>query len=184
MDKEEARQKVATLVQRWRSLSHSQVQRDYQEANTRKDFILPLFEALGWNTALADEVFEERRAASGAVDYAFRIRGVSRFYLEAKPLREELASNPDWVKQAVTYAYSKGIPWVVLTNFRELWAFSGDVQPQRFLTLTAERYLDDFDLLRLLSKEAVVAGLLEQQAARYGAFPPPKSPSRNGCTSN
>ena len=108
MDKAEARQKVAALVERWSSLSHAQVQRDYQEANTRKDFILPLFEALGWNTALADEVFEARKAASSAVDYAFRLRGVSRFYLEAKPLRAELASNPEWVKQAVTYAYLTG----------------------------------------------------------------------------
>ena len=172
MDKEEARQNIVTLIARWHSLSPAQIQRDYQEANTRKDFILPLFEALGWNTALADEVFEERRAASGAVDYAFRIRGVSRFYLEAKPLRTELTSNPDWVKQAVTYAYSKNIPWVVLTNFKDLWAFSGDVQPQRFLTLTADQYVDDFDLLWLLSKEAVEAGLLEQEAAKRGAFPP------------
>jgi type I restriction-modification system DNA methylase subunit len=178
MDKEQARLKVAALVERFHSLSYAQVQRDYQEANTRKDFILPLFEALGWDTALVDEVFEERRAASGAVDYAFRIRGVSRFYLEAKPLRAELSSNPDWVKQAVTYAYSKGIPWVVLTNFKELWAFSGDVQPQRFLTLAADRYVEDFDLLNLLSKEAVEQGLLEKEAAKYGAFPPKVSVER------
>src|SRR5918999_735013 len=179
MDKLEAKQKVANLKEYWRSLSPSRIRQDYQEANTRKDFILPLFDALGWNIALADEVFEERRAASGTVDYAFRIRGISRFYLvEAKPLRAELDSNPDWVKQAVTYAYSKGVPWVILTNFKGLWAFSGDVQPKRFLTLAAERYLEDFDLLWLFSKEAVEAGTLEQEAARYGAFRPKVSIER------
>jgi predicted type IV restriction endonuclease len=141
MDKAEARQRIANLVAHWRSLTPSQIHQDYQEANTRKDFIRPLFDALGWNTALADEVFEEHRAANGAVDYAFRIRGVSRFYLEAKALRAELSSNSEWVKQAVTYAYSRGVPWVVLTNFKELWAFGGDVRAQRFLTLSAERYV-------------------------------------------
>lgn len=178
MDKAEARQKVASLVEHWRSLSPAQIRQDYQEANTRKDFILQLFNYLGWNTALADEVYEERKAASGAVDYAFRIRGVSRFYLEAKALREELPLHPEWVKQAVSYAYARGIPWVILTNFKELWAFSGDVQPRQFLTLSAERYLEDFDILWLLSREAVEAGLLEQEAARYGAFPPKVSVER------
>ena len=129
MDKSEARQKITSLLEHWRSLSPSQIRQDYQEANTCKDFILPLFDALGWNTGLADEVFAERQAAGGAVDYAFRIRGVSRFYLEAKPLRAELASNPNWVNQAVTYAYSKGVPWVVLTNFKELWALVATYAP-------------------------------------------------------
>jgi hypothetical protein len=150
-----SRQRITGLLERWRSLSNPQIRQDYHEANTRKDFILLLFEALGWNTASADEVFEEQPVAAGAVDYAFRIRGVSRFYLEAKALREELASNPNYVRQAVTYAYTKGVPWVVLTNFKELWAYSGDVQPRRFLTLSADRYLEDFNLLWLLSKDAV-----------------------------
>lgn len=167
-----SRQRIAELLEQWRSLGNPQIRQDYHEANTRKDFILPLFDALGWNTASADEVFEEQRVATGAVDYAFRLRGVSRFYLEAKALREELASNPNYVTQAVTYAYTKGVPWVVLTNFKELWAYSGDVQPRRFLTLSADRYLEDFNLLWLLSKDAVEAGTLEQEAARSGAFPP------------
>ena len=170
--KEEARTKVAELVERWRSLTPGQVRNTYQEANTRKDFVLGLFRALGWDTDRAEEVFEERKAGRGEVDYAFRIREISRFYLEAKPLRDELASHPEWVKQAVTYAYNKSIPYVVLTNFRDLWVYNGDVRPQRFLTLRADQYVDDFDLLWLLSKESTEQGLLEQEAEKNGALPP------------
>ena len=48
--KEEARAKVAELVERWRAVSPDQVRNTYQEANTRKDFVLPLFRAMGWDT--------------------------------------------------------------------------------------------------------------------------------------
>ena len=170
--KDEARARVAELIASFQALSSSQVRDTYQEANTRKDFVLPLMGALGWNTNSAEEVFEERRAGRGEVDYAFRLRGVSRFYLEAKPLRDELTSHPEWVKQAVSYAYNKSIPYVVLTNFKDLWVFNGDVRPQRFLTLPVGQYLDDFDLLWLMSKEATEQGLLEREAEKHGALPP------------
>ncbi len=171
INKEEARDRIAALVERWQSLTAGE-RRRYNEENTKKDFVLPLFEALGWNVKDAAEVAAEHAAAPGRVDYAFRLRGVSRFYVEAKALRDDLAGHPAWVKQAVSYAYNKGIHWVVLTNFNDLWVFSGDVQPHRFLTLTADKYVDDFETLWLLSKEATEAGLLEQLAAKHGVFPP------------
>lgn len=111
-------------------------------------------------------------SASGAVDYAFRLRGVSRFYLEAKPLREDLASQPRWIQQAVSYAYNKGIPWVVLTNFKSLWVFAVGEREQRFITLSADQYIADVERLWLLSRPAVESGLLEQEAAKVGATPP------------
>jgi type I restriction-modification system DNA methylase subunit len=169
--KDEARATIAALVGRFQALTPAQVRDTYQEANTRKDFVLPLFRALGWNTDDANDVFEHRRVGRRFPDYAFLIRGVSRFYLEAKPLRENL-DDLEWVKQAVSYAYNKGIPYVVLTNFKDLWVYNGDVKPQRFLVLSADKYLDDFEDLWLLSKDATEVGLLEQEARKHGALPP------------
>ena len=55
--------------------------------------------------------------SKGRVDYAFKIKGVSRFYLEAKHLKADL-NNAEYIKQAVTYAYNKGVTWAGLTSTR------------------------------------------------------------------
>ena len=49
---------------------------------------------------------EKEQASNGKIDYAFKLNNVSQFYLEAKPLRADL-TRQDYIKQAVTYAYSK-----------------------------------------------------------------------------
>ena len=167
---EHAERQISAIVQRWQSLSPADV-RQYNEENTKNVFIQPLFEALGWNFHDIEEVTAEHAAAQGRVDYAFRVNGVSRFYLEAKPLRTELSSGPDWVRQAVGYAYSKGIPWVILTNFKDFWGYTGDGD-RRFITMSAADYAAHIDRLWLLSKESVSSGLLERELALEGAIPP------------
>ncbi|MDP3063363.1 MAG: N-6 DNA methylase, partial [Chloroflexota bacterium] len=145
----------------------------YNEANTKKDFIRPLFEALGWRFEGQDEVSEEHPVGSGRADYLFRIGGVSRFYLEAKSLRHDLASQPKWETQAVSYAYSKSISWAVLTNFKELWLFAASEHGRRpFINLTLNEYLTDFEKLWLLSKESLESGLLDAEARKLGVVPP------------
>jgi predicted type IV restriction endonuclease len=55
--------------------------------DTRRIFILPLFDALGWDTTgNPDEVAEEVSGVAGRADYAFRIGGITRFLLEAKAI--------------------------------------------------------------------------------------------------
>ena len=170
MTLEHARLQIADIVERWQSLSPADV-RQYNEENTKNIFIQPLFEALGWDFHDINEVTAEQPAARGRVDFAFRVNGVSRFYLEAKPLRDELSSNSEWVKQAVGYAYGKGIPWVILTNFKELWGFTGDGD-RRFITLNADGFTATIERLWLLSKESVASGYLERGLAVEGVIPP------------
>ena len=55
---------------------------------TKKDFIEPLFRALGWNIEDSDEVKAEEKVSKKRVDYAFRIDGINKFFLEAKALKE------------------------------------------------------------------------------------------------
>jgi type I restriction-modification system DNA methylase subunit len=170
MDKEQARKEVAALLAKEQGMSEAARRRENEEA-TKQGLILPLFRALGWDTDNTNEVAPEVKAGSGRVDYAFRIGGIARFYLEAKPLAEPLDNH---VKQAVSYAYNKGIPYAVLTNFRDLWAFTADVveRPPRFLSLSADQYLTAFDDLWFLSKDAVTSGTLEEEAIKRGASPP------------
>jgi len=167
--KEKARQEIAKLVEKYQSLSQTAI-KGYTEAQTRRVFIEPLFSALGWDIYGGEEVVEEVKAVAGRVDYVFKLHGVSQFYLEAKPLRAEL-TKPEYIKQAITYAYNKGITWAILTNFEGLQVYNAQTG-RPFINLTCESYLRDFDDLWLLSRESFEHNALNERAEKYGALPP------------
>ncbi|MDH7489257.1 MAG: hypothetical protein QHH80_07080 [Anaerolineae bacterium] len=96
---EAARHDIAQLVARYRALS-SRERKEYNEAATRQGFILPLFRALGWNVDDPNEVKPEEQVSRGFVDFAFRIGGVAKFFLETKKIPEDL-SDPRWARQAI-----------------------------------------------------------------------------------
>jgi len=167
--KEEARQELAKLVDKYQSLTPSAI-RKYTEADTRRIFVMPLFHALGWDVYSREEVAEEVKAATGRVDYVFKLRGVSQFYLEAKALRVDL-TKPEYIKQAITYAYNKGITWAVLSDFEGLQVYNAQTG-RLFINLSRDNYLKDFDDLWLLSRESLESNALNERAERYGALPP------------
>ena len=101
------RNAIRDLVARHESLTPAQ-RRAYNEAATRNDFIDPLFAALGWDMHDNAEVAREVTVGSRRrVDYAFRIRGVSRFLLEAKALNDPL--EDEHVRQAMDYAWNADV---------------------------------------------------------------------------
>lgn len=125
----------------------------------------------------SDEVAAEEKSSNGRVDYAFKIGGVSKFYLEAKPLREDLNQRPDWAKQVITYAENKGVTWAVLTNFKQLMVFNAEwdepaLERARFLNLTYQEYLPAFHKLWWLSRDSVEKGVLDEEARQVGALKP------------
>ncbi len=170
MTKEEAKQKIVELVTKYESLSPSEI-KGFHEAKTKQGFIEPLFRALGWDFDDTNEIAPEEKASNGRVDYAFKLKGVSQFYLEAKALKADL-TNPDYIKQAVTYAYNKGVTWAVLTDFEELRLFNAQANTP-FLTFTYKDYTTNFDKLWLLSRESLENGVLNKEAAQYGALQTP-----------
>jgi type I restriction-modification system DNA methylase subunit len=169
MSKEEARQALVRLVDKYQSLTPSAI-RKYTEADTRRIFIMPLFHALCWDVYSREEVAEEVKAATGRVDYVFKLHGVSQFYLEAKALRADL-TKPEYIKQAITYAYNKGITWAVLTDFERLQVYNAQTG-RRCLNLSYDNYLKNFDDLWLLSRESLENNALNEWAEKYGALPP------------
>ena len=61
MNKKEAKEEIGKIVAKYERLTPGE-KREYNEAMTRKDFILPLFHVLGWdvyNDSIANEVKEE-----------------------------------------------------------------------------------------------------------------------------
>jgi len=135
-------------------------------------YILPLFEALGWAIHRPDEVMLEVHISGGFADYGFYTNGVPVFYLEIK--RSKKLTEKD-MKQSISYSYSKGVTWSILTDFEELMVFNADWETSkpieaRFLHLKYSEFVEHFDDLWLLSKSAMQASphLIDQQAERYG----------------
>lgn len=154
-NKKQAKEQVAQLIEKYEKAN----KQGLNEANTRKDYILPLFAALGWRTDDSGEVAEEVRIGKLWADYAFKLGGVTRFYLEAKKAGADL-ENVDFAHQAVSYAYNKGASWAVLTNFEGLKLFNAEwdvreVNTLRVLDLPYSQYLERFDDLWAFSRESV-----------------------------
>lgn len=171
MTKPEAKARVTTLIKKYERVKAARDLSRYDESNTRKDFIMPLFEALGWDVYnnYSREVVEEV-VIVGRVDYSFRLDNIPRFLLEAKALKVNLEKD-EWAKQAVSYGYNMGIPWVVLTDFEGLKLFNSEWEvpfPRPVLELTYDQYLTKFDELWLLSKESFGSGDLSKIASKWG----------------
>ena len=86
MMKNESLQQIERLVGKYEDLTPVQ-RRDYNESMTCKDFILPLFQALGWdvyNRFTDYEVASEAQVSGKRVDYSFHLNNIIKFFLEAK----------------------------------------------------------------------------------------------------
>jgi type I restriction-modification system DNA methylase subunit len=172
-DKETAKQQIEILIKKYKKIEEENLINKYQEAETGKDFILPLFRALGWDTENLNEVTTEERISKKRVDYGFKINGISKFFVEAKSLKKSL-DNTEYEKQAINYAWLKGCSWAVLTNFKKIKIFNAEWEmldnPSQNLVkeISYEEFLTRFDELWLLSKESFEQGLLDKEAEKWG----------------
>ena len=173
--REEALKKIEELVAKLGRYRQSGLIARTGEEGTKKDFITPLFRALGWdveNDKSLDEVINEERVSKGRVDYSFRINGIPKFFLEAKALNKGLDEIKD-SSQAINYAWHKGTSWAVLTDFQTLVIYNAEVKDNnlsnaRFKTLTFDQFVEHFEELWLLSKPAFDEGLLDKAALSWG----------------
>lgn len=175
MDEKKVKQEIQKLVDKFERIKDEGKYKKYNEENTKKDFILPLFRILGWNVEDSDEVKAEEKVSKKRVDYAFRINGYPKFYLECKPFREFI-SEPKYAKQAIEYAWNKSVTWAILCNFEGIRVFNAewkwnDKQPMRnqFLDLRYNDYLgSSFEYLTWLSRENFEKDLLDKKATVLG----------------
>ncbi len=86
---------ILALVERFQQHSEAYHSGHYNETQLRREFLDPFFEALGWDVnnrqgyaeAYKDVVHEDSIQVEGATkapDYAFRVGGTRRFFVEAK----------------------------------------------------------------------------------------------------
>jgi predicted transport protein len=90
--------------------------RSANEANTKVLLIEPLLAALGWDTGELDVVEREYRVYDNtSLDYALKIDGKPRLFVEAKGIGKNL-DDKQFIAQTVNYANNEGVLWCVLTN--------------------------------------------------------------------
>lgn len=164
--------KVKDLINKYDSLKSKGLIKTYDEANTCKDFILPLFEALGWDVTNREEVTAQASASHGRVDYAFCIKGIPKFFLEAKSLKVDL-NDTKWAEQTINYAWHKGVVWAVLTDFESIKVFNAEwitknPNESLFFEIRYDKYLENFEQLSLLSKQAFLENRLDKEAEKWG----------------
>jgi len=166
---------IRSLVASLTGLSPKE-RKERSEEDIKKDFLMPLFSALEWDTAnrkVRDEVVAERHIGNRKrVDYGFRIKSVTRFYLEAKDLKDDLESE-EILDQAINYSYLKGVPWAVVSNFQRTIVLDADKEAATskeriYLNFTAEEYDSRLADLWLLARPSILAGDLDRDAERHG----------------
>lgn len=193
--KEEARKRVAELVERFKRNEADHLRANYNETQARTEFITPLLEAFGWdvhNTAglpLAfREVIEEATVEVGEEklwkkpDYELRLARQRKLFVEAKKPSVRIDRDRAPSFQTRRYGYSASLPISVVTNFHQLAIY--DCRPipaetdephvARLTLIGCEDFEARFDeLWSLLSRETVYSGAFDRQfevdATRRGA---------------
>ncbi|MCL1818632.1 MAG: N-6 DNA methylase, partial [Spirochaetaceae bacterium] len=154
----------------------------YDEANTRSDFIDKFFTLLDWDMAnnqgfsesYRDVVREDKVKIDGsqkAPDYSFRIGGVRKFFVEAKKPSVNIKDAAEPAYQVRRYAYSAKLPISILTNFEEFAIYDTRIKPNKDDKASVARifycayadYEQHFDFLSdTFSKEAILKGSFDK----------------------
>jgi hypothetical protein len=178
---------VQQLIDKFRRNRDSYESAQYNEAQTRIQFINPLFTALGWDVenrsgyaeAYKDVVHEDSLKIGGATkapDYCFRIGGTRKFFVEAKKPSIRIKDDADAAYQLRRYAWSAKLPLSVLCNFSSLALYDCRNKPSSEDRASTGRVhywtLDDFDdkwdeIESILRKESVLQGSFDKYATSH-----------------
>jgi len=154
----------------------------YDEANTRTDFIDKFFTLLDWDIANNQgfsesyrEVVREDKVkiddSKKAPDYSFRIGGVRKFFVEAKKPFVDIKDSAEPAYQVRRYAYTAKLPLSILTNFAEFAVYDTRIKPNkddkagtaRIFYCTFDQYEQHFDFINsTFSKDAILKGSFDK----------------------
>lgn len=175
---------IVALVDRFDRQRSAYRSGKYNETQLRRDFLDPLFEALGWDMTnrkdysekyreVIHEVSVEVEGQAKAADYAFQSGGHIHFFLEAKKPSVNIETNPEPAFQIRRYAWSAKVPVSILSDFEQLAVYDCRAKPVhgdpvhlgRVKLYSFSEYVDKWDeLYRLFSYQAVHQGSLDQFA--------------------
>jgi hypothetical protein len=137
-----APQEILDLVERFAHNLDYYHRPDYNETQARREFIDPLFMALGWDVdnrkgvaPRYQEVIHEatlrEREAIRAPDYCFRVGPERKFFVEAKKPAVNIYYDIHPAFQLRRYAWTAKLPLSILTDFEEFSVYDCQVSPSR-----------------------------------------------------
>ena len=138
--KEEAKRNIKELVVRFRTNIDVYKKLAYNEAQVRREFIDPFFEALGWDVSNKQGHAEQYKEvvledtikvgrSTRAPDYSFRIGGQRKFFVEAKRPAVNIKEDVRPSYQLRRYAWSAKLPLSIVTDFEEFSVFDCQMKP-------------------------------------------------------
>ena len=175
---------VRNLVERFERNHEQYRSGKYNETQLRREFLDPFFEALGWDIfnkqgyaeTYKDVIHEDSLEIEGATkapDYAFRVGGQRKFFVEAKKPSVNIENNIYPAFQLRRYAWSAKLPLGILTDFQEFAVYDCRVKPDkgdkasvgRVMLLSYKDYVEKWDeLVSIFSRDAVLKGSFDSYA--------------------
>ena len=175
---------VLDLVARFRLHKDAYRSTKYNEAQVRKEFVDPLFKALGWDMdnergyaeAYKDVLHEDTLKIGGnikAPDYAFRVGGTRKFSLEAKKPSVNIRDDVSAAYQLRRYAWSAKLSLSILTDFEEYSVYDCRLKPQkgdkasvaRIAYFTFDDYAQKWHAISdVFSRDAILKGSFDKFA--------------------
>jgi len=181
MTKEEAKTEIKILIDKFNSQIDFYKSLNYNETQTRQDFINPFLKALGWDIdnrkqqleTYRDVRHEDKIKVNGhtkAPDYSFSINGKRKFFVEAKKPSVSIRENPMPALQVRNYAWNGGLSISIVTDFEELAIYDCTRKPKNSDNANAKRlkyiyytdYIKEFDFIYdTFSYDSVLNGSIE-----------------------
>lgn len=194
----EKRAALKALVARYEANRDEYINPRYGETSLRVEFLNPLFCILGWDvdndaglSIYSREVIHEASVtvddedaahANKKPDYAFRIGGETKFFLEAKKPSVNIVEKSEPAFQARRYGWNGNHAIAVLSNFEDLAIYDCAYRPVESQTASFARIacyhfnqLVDHveEISALISKDAVASGSLDSVDAHEQAVKMP-----------
>jgi len=175
---------VKNLVERFENNREAYRSGKYNEAQLRIEFLNPFLRALGWDLyndqgyaeTYKEVIVEDSLEIEGenkAPDYAFRIGGTRKFFVEAKKPSVKIETDIHPAFQLRRYAWSAKLPLSILTDFEEFAVYDCRIKPDKMDKASVGRvalysfkdYIEKWDeIADRFSREAVLKGSFDQYA--------------------
>jgi hypothetical protein len=175
-----APQELLDLVARFEQQLEACRSPHYNEAQLRREFLDPLFHALGWDmdntqgyTAAYKDVLHEDAIKIGegtkAPDYCFRIGGTRKFFLEAKKPAVDIQHDASPALQLRRYAWTTKLPLSILSDFEEFAVYDCRVKPAAGDNAAVARVLY-IPFTDYVARRDEIAGVFSRDAVLKGSF--------------
>jgi len=158
---------------------YKDTQNNYNEYSCRMEYIDPLLKILGWDVAnergmapqYREVIAENYSNSTDRPDYTMTVRGVAKFFVEAKKPAVDISRNREPAFQTRKYGWNANHRIAVLTNFEYLAIYDTGFLPKqddeshvaRYRIYHCSEYVAKFDeIYNFISRNAVYSSKFDQ----------------------